>query len=313
MFDRDAFQSLGDEGLCKVNEKYNILCPQVFVTECLLPNNASEVESESLLRRLKLIENPIVLTGNTNVSYKIMIPSRTQYPTILTSEQIARNCITSDSITMESVTLGKLISYCELYKDCFNDEIHALNAACRRFEGTLTPRRLDLQVQRYFQETHNITLSREEIRDRQRENERPLVTQELRYAAGEALEEIKSKSVDENIEAFETFFSLTNEDIGKLKDLIQDDRSFTAENYPDLSYPIYLYYLIVFITCARQHNTEHLDQSYARDFRYLHYLNFCDRFITNERSTPHIVNSFPFSNIRNTPISTSAELKSGLN
>ena len=38
LFDRDAFQSLGDAGLLKVNKKYNVLCPQVFVTECLAPN-----------------------------------------------------------------------------------------------------------------------------------------------------------------------------------------------------------------------------------------------------------------------------------
>lgn len=68
LFDRDAFQSLGDEGLRKVNKIYNVLCPRVFVIECLAPNRASSEEKEQLLRRLELIENPIVLIGDTSVS-----------------------------------------------------------------------------------------------------------------------------------------------------------------------------------------------------------------------------------------------------
>ena len=63
LFDRNAFQPLGDEGLRKVNKKYNILCPCIFVMECLSPNRASEAQKRWILNRLRLIENPIVFLG----------------------------------------------------------------------------------------------------------------------------------------------------------------------------------------------------------------------------------------------------------
>ena len=104
LFDRDAFQSLGDQGLLKVNEKYNVLCPQVFVMECIAPENTDKKSNEklekdkrSLRRRLGLIENPIVFTGDTNISPIIDVPRGVEYSGILSSEQIARNCIVSQT------------------------------------------------------------------------------------------------------------------------------------------------------------------------------------------------------------------------
>ena len=309
LFDRDAFQSLGDQGLLKVNKIYNVLCPQVFVMECLAPNRASSAEKEQLLRRLELIENPIVFTGDTNISPIIDIPRGVEYSGILSSEQIARNCIVSKPITMERVTPEKFISHYRSRIKAFKAEIKALNDACRIFEKTLTPGQIDSNVKKYFQEVHNRTLSKEEIRDIRRGNEGTLLTQKLDCAARKALEDIEVKPLDKIIGEFKTFFFLKNRDPEKLKNLTQSGRGLTVENYPYLSYPIYLYYLIFFITGARQYNTEHLDKSYARDIRYLHYLNFCDLFITNETSTPHIINSLPYPNIRETPVMTSEALK----
>ena len=309
LFDRDAFQSLGDEGLLKVNEIYHVLCPPVFVVECLAPNRATDEEKEWLLDRLKLIENPLVFTGDTNVSPVIDIPRGVEYSGILSSEQIARNCIMSKPITMERVAPEELISHYRPRIEVFKKEMGAYTEACEVHKGSLSPGQLDSAVQRYFQEVHNVTLSREEIRNIRREHERTLITQELDYASREAQREIESKSVDENIEAFQAFFYLTGTDIGELRSQIQDEGRLTVENYPDLAYPIYVYYLAFFMICARQHNTQHLDQSYVRDFRYLHYLNFCDIFVANEKSTPHIVNSLPHSNIRETPVIKVKKLK----
>lgn len=312
LFDRDAFQSLGDEGLRKVNKIYNVLCPQVFVIECLAPNRATKTEKRWLLNRLKLIENPLVFTGDTNVSPIINIPRGVEYSGILSSEQIARNCIVAKPITVERVTPEKFISHYRSRIKGFKAEIKALNNACRIFEKTLTPGQIDADVKKHFQEVHNRTLSKKEIRDIRRANEGTLLTQKLDCAARKALEDIEIKPLDEIIGEFKTFFFLKNRDPEKLRNLIRGRRRLTVENYPHLSYPIYLYYLICFITGARQYNTEHLDQSYARDIRYLHHLNFCDLFITNETSTPHIVDSIPYPNIRGTPIMTSEALKKEL-
>ena len=103
LFDRDAFQSLGDAGLRKVNEKYNILCPQVFVMECLSPNRASEEQRRWVLNRLRLIENPIVFSGAIHRSNIPGIPLDFHYFTLLTSEEIAGNCIANIPITMNAL------------------------------------------------------------------------------------------------------------------------------------------------------------------------------------------------------------------
>jgi len=311
LFDRDAFQSLGDEGLCKVNEKYNILCPQVFVMECLAPNRASEKEKNTLRRRLGLIENPIVLTSNTHISPLINIPYDVEYSGILAAEQIARNCIISNLITMEHVTPEKFISLYEPRIGVFKKEMKIYTETCDSYKASLTRKRLTAEIQRHMQRTNNRVPSDQEIQDELRENDRTRITQEPDYAARDALREIENKSADENIELLKTFLFLKDTDTKKLRDRIQDgNRSrLTVENYPDLAYPIYVYYLSFYMICARQHNTKHLDPSYVRDFRYLHYLNFCDRFITKAKSTRHIVNSIPYKDIRDTPISSLKELK----
>ncbi len=312
LFDRDAFQSLGDEALREVNKKYNVFCPQVFVIECLAPNRASEQEKNWLLRRLNLIENPLVLTGDTHVSPVIVIPRGKEYTSILTAEEIARNCIISAPITMESITPDKLISHYGPRINAFKQTMKAFTDTCNRYKGTLTKNRVMSETRRHLQQNTGRDPTDQEIEDALRENDTAHITQAPDYAARAALHEIEITSLDKKIEMMKTFLYLTDEDVKILCDQIQESRKLTVENYPDLSYPIYACYLSLYTMCAIQHNTQHLDQSYIRDFRYFHYINFCDRFITNESSTPHIVNSFPYDDIKNTPISTVAELKSEL-
>ena len=63
--------------------------------------------------------------------------------------------------------------------------------------------------------------------------------------------------------------------------------------------------------CIAPNNTD--KKIRRRTGRYLHYLNFCDIFVADEPSTPHIVESIPYSNIKTTPVITSEELKERLN
>ena len=323
LFDRDAFQSLGDEGVRKVNEKYNVLCPQVFVIECIAPENTdkkSDTEFEKIKKflrvKLELIENPIVFTGTTNIPDTIVIfdglSNDLQFPTFLASEQIAKNCITAVPIKMESVPPEELISHYHKFKiDNFKGLVETITQTCESIKGSLTTNQLISRGQRFFQQ-HNITASKENLKRALRSNERTHVSQELSYIAKETQREIENESTDESITGFKNFFTLTAKDTKILTNQLQDKKKLTVENYPNLAYPIYVYYLTRFIVYARQHDTQHLDQSYARDFRYLHYLNFCDIFVTNEKSTPHIINSLPYKDIRETPIITVRELKERL-
>ena len=98
LFDRNAFQSLPKSVFPEVNKKYNIFCPIHFVIECISPNNKDkkdpvsfEKEKKSLLEKLELIENPIVITGKTPITHRIHKPSNikdSEYTDILSSWQI---------------------------------------------------------------------------------------------------------------------------------------------------------------------------------------------------------------------------------
>ena len=312
LFDRNAFQSLSVEEFEMVKKKYNILCPQVFIMECIAPERASQEVQASLLKKLKLIENPIILTGYSNTSPVIDIPYNTEYLSILTSEQIVKNCIMSKPIAMERVPPEKLISHYKPRIEMFKEDMKAYTETCEVFKGSLTMNWAISSAEELYQQTNKEVPSRQEIKNDLRRNERTHITQQLDYAAREALQGMRKLSVNDVIVGFNRIFSLTDRESRRLRDQIQDGKILTIENYPDLAYPIYIYYLVFFMLYARQHDTQHLDQSYVRDFRYFHYLNFCDRFIGDETSTPNIVNSFPYGNIRKTHIMTSNELKDEL-
>lgn len=276
LFDRSAFQALGDEWLHKVNEKYNILCPEVFLVECLAPNNLPERYKIALRRRLGLIENPIVFKGNANISLRVIIPSNTKFTDYLRSWQIARNCIANYPVTMERVSPEKLVLDYELRIQTFQYEMKATTQVGDNARNEL------------------------------------LQDQELQNAAEEALKVIEETSKQEIISEFRVEFNLSEADIEKLINQLQSKKKLTIENYRHLSYPIYIHYLKRFMLFARQQNAGHLDQSYVPDFEYLHYLNFCDKFIVNETSTPHIVRALPYNSIKNICIMKSEELRESL-
>ena len=314
MFDRNAFQSLGDEGLRKVNEKYNVLCPQVFVMECLAPNNTDKKPEEefervkkALREKMGLIENPIVLEGERDTSELIFIPRNSQYPAILTSEEIAQNCITNAPITMRGITPKQLILHYEHRVGKFMSNVKGLTRAADVRKGSLTPNKLSSTVKNTLEEEHNIIIEKRKIKKHIN------VTQEPEFASKETLQDIKTQSKIENVRWMQEFLFLNAKEVKILNSEFQERKSLTPENYPRLAYPIYIYYLINYMFNARLHNTEHFDQSYVRDIRYLYYLNFCDMFIANEKSTQYIVNSLPFNDIRETPVITAEELKKRLN
>ena len=320
LFDRSGFQHTHRNILAEINKKYNIFCPQIFVMECIAPNNtdkkdaeAFEKDKKSLREKLELIENPIVLTGETYKSPVIDVPNRVHYLSILMSEEIAANCITSTSITMERVAPEKLISHYEPRIDGFNEYIKKQTEGCEKMRGHLTPSQIILRAT-LRAKGYNITWSRSEIKKLMKRNELTHVKNTLSYITKLILTAMKEEPIIDNVNRLSRagWLPLTDQETAILYSQIQEGKTLTVENYPHLSYPIYIYYLFRYIVHGRQLNTIHLDQSYVRDFRYLHYLNFCDMFITNEDSTPHIIRALPYTNIKNISIMTSEELRESL-
>lgn len=317
-FDRSGFQHTHRDVLQEINEKYNILCPQVFVMECLAPENTDKKSDEelkkdkkSLREKLELIEHPIILTGNTNTSPLIDIPLGSEYFSILTSEQIAKNCITSTPITMRRVEMDKLISHYEPRIDVFKNYVRSQTKACERQKNEMTPSQIISRAQRFARQ-NGLSWSKKEIKKVMRRNEQTHVMNIPNYLVKMILVAMKKEPIFDNVNRLSTSLSLTDQETQILYNQIQDGKVLTVENYPNIAYPIYLFFLFRYIVHGRQFNTIHLDQSYVRDFRYLHYLNFCDIFVSNEKSTPYIVNSLPYSDIRETPVITAIELKEKL-
>ena len=321
LFDRNAFQSLSKEVLCKVNEKYNILCPPIFVIECIASNNTDnkpeeefERDKKSLLEKMELIENPIVLVGSTNVTYRIVIPPNVEfeYPEILEAWRIAKNCIINSPVTMKRVCPKVLVSRCEPRVVFSKYERQRVTEIADDPDLSLTPNRYRSHVQRRYEHLYGEIRPMSEIRRELRSNPLTHLTQELSNVAQHTLMEIEAESKHEIVEGFSVHFGLNDKETKKLHDQIQVNKNLTVANYPHLSYPIYIYYLIRYMLYGRQQKADHLDSSFYPDFQYFKYLNFCDKFVANERSTPYIVRALPYSNIRQTPIITAKELKGKL-
>ena len=317
LFDRNAFQSLPKNVFLEINKKYNILCPIHFVVECISPNNSDnkdvvlfEKEKKALRQKLDLIENPVVFTGSTNIVKRVSPHSSVkdeEYIDILASWQIARNCILNLPVTMKCIPLDELVLRSatntwylkhehQLSIDFYND-----------IKGTLTPKQQREHIQK-DEQSRGISRSLYEIKQDLRKNPTTNITHELSNAAGHALREIQSESKSEVITNVKPHFGLNNRYSEKLRSQIRSDKKLTIENYPRLSYPIYIYFLIRYMLNGIQQNAEHLDESYFFDFLYYRYLPFCDRFIADERSTPYIVGEIRVSEIRDIPIMTSEEL-----
>ncbi len=321
-FDRSSFQHTHRDLLREINKEFNIFCPQIFVMECLAPQNTDKKSDEELERvkkslreKFELIENPIVITGNTYRSPVIDISRGAYYPSILMSEEIAGNCITATPMTMERVASEKLISHYEPRIDVFRGYLKKQTERCEAIKGTLSQKNLIAYVQELAEQDHNRIPSKQEVKKAMKRDERTDVKVNPRYLAKAILRAMKEEPIIDIIDRLSRagWLPLTDKQTRILYSQIQDGKVLTIENYPHLAYPIYIYYLFCYIANGRQFNTIHLDQSYVRDFRYLHYLNFCDIFVTNEKSTPHIVDSLPYDDIRQTPVITVDELKKRLN
>ena len=322
LFDRCAFQNTHRDVLAEINKKYNILCPQIFVMECIAPDNTDrkseetfEKDKKSLREKLELIENPIVLTGESYISSVFDMFPGSYYLSILTSEEIAGNCIAGTPVKMERVTPKNLISYYEPRIEGFKSLIKSITERCDTAKGMLTPNKMISYVQQILQpmfEMLDMTVSTQDIKAGLKRDKRTYVKQTLNYTAEKTLQEMENEAIDRSIVMLEKVLNLTDVSANRLRHELTDGKRLTMENYPHLAYPIYIYYLFNFMIYARQVNAEHLDKSYFKDFRYLHYLNFCDKFIANETSTSHVVKALPYSNIKNICIMTSKELRQSL-
>ena len=286
--------------------------------EYLAPENTDkksdaelEMDKKSLREKLELIESPIVLTGDTYRSPVINISRDAHYQSILMSEEIAANCIRATPITMERVEPEKLISHYEPRIDVFKGYIKEQTERCEAIKGTLSKKNLIAYIQELAERDHNRIPSKQEVKKTLRRDERTDVKVDPRYLAKAILRAMEEEPIIDNLDwlARAGWLPLTDKETRMLHSQVQDGKILTIENYPHLAYPIYIYYLFRYIVHGRQFNTIHLDRSYVRDFRYLHYLNFCDIFVTNEKSTPHIVDSIPYDDIRKTRVMTSDELK----
>lgn len=249
-FDRSGFQHTHRDVLREINKKFNMLCPQVFVMECLAPENTDKKSDEelkkdkkSLREKLELIENPIVLTGETNTSPLIDIPLGIKYSSILTSEQVAKNCITGTPIIMKRVELSKLISHYEPRIDVFKNYVRIQTEACERQKNEMTPSQIISRAQRFARQ-NGLSWPKERIKKAMRRNEQTDVMNIPDYLVKIILIAMEEEPILDNVDRLSGWLSLTDQEIQMLYNQIQDGKVLTVENYPNIAYPIYLFFFV---------------------------------------------------------------------
>ena len=97
----------------------------------------------------------------------IDVPNGAHQPSILMSEEIAANCITSTPITMERIAPENLISYYEPRIEGFKNLIKSITERCDAAKGMLTPNKMISYVQQILQpmfETLDMTVSTQDIK-----------------------------------------------------------------------------------------------------------------------------------------------------
>ena len=96
------------------------------------------------------------------------------------------------------------------------------------------------------------------------------------------LKAIEEEPISDNINRLSRLLFLIDKEIEVLWSQIQEGKALTVENYPNLAYPLYIFCLFVILSMVDNSIRIIWISLMSVIFRYLHYLNFCDIFVTNE-------------------------------
>ena len=293
LIDRSYFQEIEMSDLAGINKQYAILCPDVFIAECVAPRDASNIEKKALLKKLSAIEDFTIFAGSYN---------NEQTHVVLKEHcEIIKHCLISTAnipiVIQPYEPKEEIIADYQRNASYFHKIADGKTQLLDQYEGRFAPNKVRTML-RNLLNLENNSEAKKILRELQEKHKTPFIgtSKEIDHISKITKEAINNMPDMERIEGFSRIGNLSNSEELMLK------RRLELYNSPTpafLAYPSYSHYLEFLLIVARTLDTDHLDLSYMRDWRYLHYLPFCDLFLSGERSFEYVIKSLPdFLNIK---------------
>ena len=269
LFDRSAFERLSFCDIEKVKEGFEILCPDVFLSECFNPSD--NCRKKVLKGKILSFDRVWIFVhsgGNELLSHFGI------YANINTTDQFQDNNLAymSSQTVLESLDLKWLRNMMDSYK---------INPDQRGYDYYLD----DSDEGKSFNDLINALADNNNIDDTEKKKLKNRLknvgvvgtSQEPEYIARIADKSILINKLGMRIE--------THEDIEKISEVQVLYNSF---NYRD-KHLLFYDWMIFYMEIGKAARMKGLDGSYFNDLMYCYYIPFCDLFITDEKTFPLVL------------------------
>ena len=269
LFDRSAFEKLSYSYIEKVKTRFNILCPDVFLAECINPSNSAR--KQSLKEKLLCFDYLLIfLHENSND-----ILSHYGILEIINSGKfgdINLKCLQyrHPEVVLKSLSLKWL-------RDFIKRNSHDINQRGYDFyvDGSNEGRSFNEVID--ILSDNNDNVDKKKLKNDMKEIAMLGTSQEPDDIAKGVDMMILSRIFKENIK--------THEDLIKMTKIKVPYDSFDKRK----KYMLFYDWMIYYMTMGQAVNMKGLDKSYYNDFMYCYYIPFCDMFVTDEKTFPLVL------------------------
>ena len=269
LFDRSAFERLACSDIERVKTRFNILCPDVFLAECINPSKSArkKIIEEKILRFDSLL---VFLSENSNEilsHYGIMeIINSGQF------EDINLKCLQykHPEVVLKSLSLKWLRDFMKRNSNDLNQRGYDFYV-----DGSNEGRSLKETID--FLSDNNDNVDKKKLKNDLKEIKMLGTSQEPDDIA---------KGVDIMI-----LFSIFKEEIKTYEDLkknIKTEVPYHTFN-KRTKYLSFYDWMIYYMIMGQAVNMKGLDRSYFNDLMYCYYIPFCDLFVTDEKTFPLVL------------------------
>ena len=266
LFDRSAFERLSYSDIEKVKTRFNILCPDVFLSECINPSDSC---------RKKALEEKILSFDF------ILFFLHSGSNELLTHYGIWENIISGrfqdmnleyikPQIVLESLNLKWLRETMERNSNDINQRSYNIYVDDSD-EGKSFKEFIDLLAD------NNDNVDKKELKNNFKKIAMLGTSQEPNDIARSVDNLILLHKFGERIKTYEDLEEITKIEV--------QYNSLNSRNKYLLFYDWMIYYMIM----GESVNMKGLDKSYFNDFMYCYYIPFCDLFVTDEKTFPSVL------------------------
>lgn len=266
LFDRSAFERLSYSDIEKVEARFNILCPDVFLSECFNPSDNS---------RKKALEEKI-LSFN-----RICIFVHSGGSELLTHNGIYENLLSRQfqdinleyikpQIVLESLSLKWLREFMQKNSVDLNQRGYSIYIDGSD-EGKSLKEAIDLLCE------NNDNMDKKELKNNLKEIAMLGTSQEPDDVARGVDNLIIFNHSREKIETY-----------NQLKEITKIELPYNSLDERN-KYLSFYNWMILYMIMGKAVNMKGLDKSYFNDLMYCYYIPFCALFVTDEKTFPSVL------------------------